>query len=674
MWLTKLGNRVLASVLESMPQQLKAASIRARVQAGVVSVLVGSTFSASLALAASPDDQFLNARTAYNTRNQAALASALQSLQSQQYILAPYADYWLMLLNLSQADKTSVRDFLNRYQDLPFADRVRGEWLKSLARRGDWETFFDEYPKFKREDLTVSCYAADGGIQQGLESAVLDGKALWLSANELPVNCEAVFDRLQKGGVLREEDIWARTRLLLQGAKITVAKTVLQRLPGFDKANQKLLDKVYQNPQQVLEKRQISLNSKLGKELNLFALERLSRTQPALALDHWEKLHKSFEVADRDYFWGRFALHAARKHDPMALSYFERAGNATLDKEQLEWRARAAMRATDWKALQTAIAQMPESQRDELVWQYWKARALKEQKQLVAANLILVKLARENSYYGLLAEEEMGDVLEAPVAVYKASAEDLRLALEVPGIQRALALRRLEMRTESRAEWQLATSNFDDKQLIAVAELAFKEGWYDVAISTSDRTKLLHDFGLRYPTPYRDIMQGYAAENSLDEAWVYGLIRQESRFVSWAKSVAGASGLMQVMPATAQWIAKRLGMGDYKPAMINQLDTNLRFGTHYLRYTMDQMNNQALMATAAYNAGPGRPRRWASDKPLEGAIYAETIPFSETRDYVKKVLGNSYYYSQQLGTKKQSLKERLGTVPGIGSAVSAEED
>lgn len=672
MWLTKLGNRVLAPVLESVPQQLKAAPIG--MHAVLLCAALSCALSASLTWAASPDDQFLNARSAYNTRNQAALTSALQSLESQQYILAPYADYWLMLLTLSQADKPTVLEFLKRYNELPFADRVRGEWLKSLARRGDWSSFFEEYPKFKRDDLAVRCYAADGGIQQGLESAVLDGKALWLTGNELPANCEAVFDRLQKGGVLREEDIWARNRLLLQGAKITVAKTVLQRLPGFDKANQKLLDKVYQNPQQVLDKRQISFKSKFGRELNLFALDRLSRTQPALALEHWEKLHSSFEPADRDYFWGRFALHAARKHDPMTLSYFERAGNSALDKDQLEWRARAAMRAGDWKALQAAIAQMPDSQRDELVWQYWKARALKEQKQLVAANLILVKLARENSYYGLLAEEEIGDVVESPATVYKASAEDLRLALEVPGIQRALALRRLEMRTESRAEWQLATSSFDDKQLIAVAELAFKEGWYDVAISTADRTKLLHDFGLRYPTPYRDIMQGYAAENGLDEAWVYGLIRQESRFVSWAKSVVGASGLMQVMPATAQWIAKRLGMGDYKPTMINQLDTNLRFGTHYLRYTMDQMNNQALMATAAYNAGPGRPKRWAADKPLEGAIYAETIPFSETRDYVKKVLGNAYYYSQQLGTKQQSLKERLGTVPGVGPAVSTEED
>lgn len=624
--------------------------------------------------AAGPDDIFLSARAAYNARNLNALTTASRNLHAQHYILAPYTDYWRFLLELNQASNQSVRQFLDQYKDAPFADRLRGEWLKVLARRQEWETFFEEYPKLQREDMAVNCYAADGGIQQGLESAVNAGKALWMTGNELPANCDAVFDRLQKGGVLREEDIWARTRLLLQGSRITVAKSVLQRLPGIDKNNLKLLDRVYQNPQKVLENRQISFKSRLGKELNLYALERLSRSQPALVLDLWEKIHGNFDVADRDYFWGRFALHVARKHDPAALTYFQRAGNAVLDNDQREWKARAAMRAGDWKALQEAIAAMPESLQAEQVWQYWKARALKEQKQIVAANLILVKLAKENTYYGLLAEEEMGDALGAAPERYRASADEVRAVLDNPGIQRALALRRLEMRWESREEWRFASRDFDDKQLIAAAEVAFREGWYDIAINTADRTKLLHDFALRYPTPYRDLMQGYVADNALDEAWVYGLIRQESRFVSWAKSVVGASGLMQVMPETAKWIAKRMGMRDYKPAMINQLDTNLKFGTHYLRYTMDRMDQQPLMATAAYNAGPGRPKRWASDQPLEGAVYAETIPFSETRDYVKKVLSNSIYYSHQLGTQSQTLKQRLGVVPGVGAPVNPEQD
>ena len=245
---------------------------------------------------------------------------------------------------------------------------------------------------------------------------------------------------------------------------------------------------------------------------------------------------------------------------------------------------------------------------------------------------------------------------------------------QTPGIQRALELHRIDLRWEARNEWAWAMRDLDDRQLITAAEIAFREEWYDVAISTADKTKLTHDFALRFPTPYREKMQNYARENGLDEAWVYGLIRQESRFISYAKSGVGASGLMQVMPATAKWIARRIGITSYSHTMINELDTNIQFGTHYLRYTLDLMGGQPVMATAAYNAGPSRARRWADAQPLEGAIYAETIPFSETRNYVQKVMSNAYYYSHQVGAKLQTLKQRLGQVAGGGAGAATAED
>jgi soluble lytic murein transglycosylase len=128
---------------------------------------------------------------------------------------------------------------------------------------------------------------------------------------------------------------------------------------------------------------------------------------------------------------------------------------------------------------------------------------------------------------------------------------------------------------------------------------------------------------------------------------------------------------MQVMPATAKWIAKRLGMDGYNQGMINQLDTNIQFGTHYLRYALDKMGGQPLMATAAYNAGPTRALRWAQEEPMEGAIYAETIPFSETRNYVQKVMSNAYFYAHRLGTQVKTIKQRLGLIAGSGTAAEA---
>lgn len=647
----------------------------------LASILLGfSLLLSGQANALSNDELFADARDAYRKQDDTALAADTQQLQAQNYILAPYADYWLMLLRMSEADNDYVRNFLNHYAELPFADRVRGEWLKKLGKQQDWQTFLAELPNFHRDDTVVSCYVLQGQSLQGNMEALAQGKALWMVAADQPANCNLLFDSMINANVLTEEDIWARFRLALAENKIGVAKSTVKRIKNFDVANLRLLDRAYQNPQQILENKLISLKGRYGHEVNLYALERLAHSQPSWALVLWQKLQTHYSDEDRGYLWGRFALHAANRHDPIALEWFEHAQevapNLILDKEQLAWKARAALREKNWDVLQSAIAAMSPAQQEEGVWRYWKARALKEQQQLPAANAILAPLSTEQNYYGLLAQEELGDAMSALPSYYKASEEEVRAMMNLPGIQRALELWRLDMRGESKLEWVWAVNNLDDRQLIAAAEVAFRADWYDMAINTADKTKFMHDFSLRYPTPYLDMMQSYARENNLDEAWVYGLIRQESRFTSRAKSSVGASGLMQVMPATAKWIAKRLGLGDYRPAMIHELDTNIQFGTHYLRYTLDAMDGQSVMATAAYNAGPNRPKRWAAKQALEGAIYTEGIPLSETREYVKKVMANACFYAQRLGTKAQTLKQRLGVVAGTneGGALAAEEN
>jgi soluble lytic murein transglycosylase len=228
----------------------------------------------------------------------------------------------------------------------------------------------------------------------------------------------------------------------------------------------------------------------------------------------------------------------------------------------------------------------------------------------------------------------------------------------------------MEMRTDAMREWNWATRSFDDRKLLAAAKVARRNGMYDRAISTADKTVQLHDFSLRYLAPYRDVMRTHIQENGLEEAWVYGLMRQESRFVTSAKSGVGAQGLMQVMPTTARWIARKLGLKDYRASLLKQLDTNLMLGTYYMKNMLSQLDDNPVLASAAYNAGPGRARRWLADKPLEGAIYIETIPFDETRDYVKKVMSNTMYYAQEFGAPRRTLKMRLGIVPaGQGGTI-----
>jgi soluble lytic murein transglycosylase len=199
---------------------------------------------------------------------------------------------------------------------------------------------------------------------------------------------------------------------------------------------------------------------------------------------------------------------------------------------------------------------------------------------------------------------------------------------------------------------------------MAAAELAREQRIYDRVVNTSERTQEAVDFSQRFIAPFEGQVMAQAQSINVDPAWVYGLIRQESRFIMDARSVVGASGLMQLMPATAKYVANKIGMTDFRPSNVNDFDINTKLGTHYLRMVLNDLGGSQVLASAGYNAGPGRPVRWRSTltHPVEGAIFAETIPFNETRDYVKSVLSNATYYAAVFSGQPQSLKERLGHI------------
>jgi soluble lytic murein transglycosylase-like protein len=398
----------------------------------------------------------------------------------------------------------------------------------------------------------------------------------------------------------------------------------------------------------------------------LFALQRLAKQSLDLASARWNKIAPYFPAPEQHYFFGRLAYEAARDLDDRALQWYKAAANTPLDEQQSAWRVRAALRAQDWGEVLATINAMSEQQQGEAAWRYWKARALHALGRSAESRNIYLTLSREYNFYGLLAGEEMAGtpVMSQAVATYKPDSHAIAEMEALPGVQRSLALYRMGLRNEALEEWRWLVRNLNDRELLTAAEIAVRNEMYDRAIGAADMTVNVHDFSLRYLAPYRDVLQEHIQEYSLEEAWVYGLMRQESRFVSSAKSGAGAAGLMQVMPSTARWVANRLGLKSYRKSLIHQLDTNLRLGTYYMKSVLSQFDDSPVLATAAYNAGPRRAREWRGDRPMEGAIYVETIPFGETRDYVKKVMSNTMYYAIQFNAPLRSLKKRLGVVPG----------
>lgn len=611
--------------------------------------------------AASQDNLFLEARAAFQ-RGDIDKLDARASMMPEEHVLIPYVRYWQLKSRIAEARADEVQSFLARHEDTLVADRLRADWLRQLARNADWDAFLDEYPKLGTADTDLACFAANTRLGRG-ESGVLSAtRTLWFTPQVLPESCLPLFKAMFDTQILTENDSWTRVRLALESGSVTSAIMLLTYLPASERPNAATLESISMRPQKYLGKAPLALKTRAQRELAIFALYKTAESWPQIAVEHLRRIEDKLPEPDREYAWAQVASVAARNLYPDALAWFSHSGNGMNDR-QLSWYARAALREGDWSATLSAIGAMSKTERLRAQWRFWRARALMALGQPAEARVLLASLSNEYNFYGQLAAEELGTSISTVPQTYHPSSEEVDAIAADAGLQRALSLYRSGLRYEAALEWQWSIKDFDDKRLLAAAMLAVRNDWYERAIDTAGRTVILHDFALRYPAPYRKVVQDYTQQLGLDEAWVYGLVRQESRFVHTARSSAGASGLMQLMPATARWVAKRMGLNAHHRTLTEAADTNLGLGTYYLRHVLDSLDSHVALASAGYNAGPGRAREWAATRPLEGAIYVETIPFSETREYVKKVMSNTLYYAKLFRQSTLSLRDRLGVVP-----------
>lgn len=618
------------------------------------------------------DKDVLLAREAFERRDLKAIASAkdrLKSANGAPHPLTSYAEYWWLLANLAKTEgfawnsAAEIRAFLNANADAVVADNLRREWLKVLGKQDRWALFAAEAPRLNIEDTEVNCHHWRYRLSRNDRDALTEAKAFWTAAGPAPDACDSVFAALMAEKLLPPADAWLRVRRLLENNQLADARKSAAVVPNLPANFERLTTLAGQNPAQYLQGEKLQPSSPASVELFLFAVTRLARTDAERAATLLAEHGKKLPANDVGYAWAQVGLYGGMQHDPSALLWFERASSFRLNDTQAGWKARAALRAADWATVEAAINAMSETARRESAWRYWRARALQEAGNADGARALREALARENNFYGVLAAEELGAPLSPDWHGWKPSGVEIAAVLRRPAIDRALALYRLDMREEGLREWQYGIRHMSDEQLLAAAEAARAANVPDRAINTAEKTLMVHDFTQRFPRPHRADLVTHARAQGLDEAWVYGLIRQESRFITSARSRVGAMGLMQLMPGTAAWAAKRVSMDRFSLAKVTDVPVNLSLGSYYLRHVLDGLGHPVL-ATAGYNAGPGRARRWRAAMPLEGAIYAETIPFTETRDYVKKVMVNAWFYAHQAGATTRRLKEMMGTVPG----------
>ncbi|MGB7501506.1 MAG: transglycosylase SLT domain-containing protein [Azonexus sp.] len=626
-------------------------------------LLLGLFVSLPLFAQESGDSTYLAARDAFRAGDRAKLGRAAEQIGNHE--LAPYVENYQLRMNIDQGDSAAMRAFLERNERSYVAEKLRADWIRWLGKRGNWSEIVAEYPKLIAPEPDVTCYNQQARLADGDKTALDEAQQLWLTMLEPPEACRAVFEALIRDNRLATDDVWARTRRQFEANRTGPAKFTLAALPASQAVDAKALDKVIDSPLGYLAKQPANWSgSRTGRELAALAIQRIAANDPRAAATELEKLLGRMQDPERQWAWSQLGLQAARRHYSEALGWYAQGGETPLSDEGAQWKVRAALRAHDWSVVLATISEMPPSLAAQPEWVYWQGRAYKAGGLTSQADALFEKVAGQHNFYGNLADEELGRKIVTPPKAKAPTAEEQKAARDNPAIRRAMVFFRLNMRTEAVKEWNWSLRGMDDRELLAAADLAKRNQIWDRAINTADRTKNEHDFTLRFLAPYGEQVRPAAQNQSLDDAWVYGLMRQESRFITGAKSNVGASGLMQLMPATAKWVAKKIGLKDYNHGRVTDTEVNVLLGTSYMRLVMENLDNHPVLTSAAYNAGPGRAKKWRADQPLEGAIYAETIPFNETRDYVKKVMSNSVYYSMQFTGRPDSLKTRLGVVGG----------
>lgn len=581
--------------------------------------------------------------------------------QLRGYVLAPYLEYFYLQKRLTASPPERIATFLGKHRNLPVAGLLRESYLRQLARQERWA----EYRVFYQPtaDAELRCYHLRASIADKEPDPAWfeEAKSLWLVGRSQPSACDPVFDELYSREAISADQVWERVTLLIQGGNDRLAERFSAHL---DPARREWLEywlRAHRQPQDVLARPGFPLVGPYAVQVISHALQRLGRSDQELAMMFLERYgqEKFLSPRQKAELARHIALHAAYSQDPRALGWLDALPPEVVTDNVRLWTARMALRNQDWPRLLQAIAALPDRERNDPQWTYWRAHALAAIGEREAAQTEFALLAMERSYYGFLAADRLAlpyNLKHVPTAVAK---DTLAQVAAKPGIVRAREFFALGMMPEARREWAAAVARLNRAQQQQAALLALEMGWYDRAVVTANQAGLNDDLNLRFPTPYREQVEQYSRLSRLDPHITYAIVRKESAYRPDVASPVGALGLMQVMPQTGRQVASRLRV-ELPAGGLLDVDTNLKLGSAYLRAMLDRYNGNLALAAAAYNAGPHKVADWLNrNAGLPPTVWIEAISYYETREYVKSVLAFAAVFDWQLNGEPGRLSNYL---------------
>ena len=568
--------------------------------------------------------------------------------QLHYYPLQPYLDQKRLMTKIKLSSASEINDFLIKYEGTPLDWPLRKKWLNYLAKRNKPLLFQRYFKATSNVELTCQYYRFQ--LQTGVVPTRVLPKvsALWLVGKSQPKVCDPLFKQWQKAGYRTNEMIWQRIVLSADGGKHTLIPYLTSLLPKKEQYIAELWHKVRRNPAYV--KRLAKFKHKNAKEAEIVAygLKRLIWRTPQQALDTYA-LAKSllpFTTQQQQQITLKFALALASKNHLAARVWLEKVDDELFSSNLTQWYITDALRDQNWKNIKVKLSKLPEVAQQSLKWRYWYSRSLLATGELAAGNALLTELAQSRHYYGFLAASYLKKPANFQNMPLEVSAEEKALIIKSPEAKRAFELFAIGRFHHARQEWNYWLSKLNDREKLVASKIANEMHWYDRAIFTLAKVGYLDDVNLRFPLGFETEIKHYAGNEKINSAWAFAIARRESSFMSDANSPAGAKGLMQIMPGTAKQLARKTVSNRY---LLNAKN-NIKLGTKYLRNLLDRHDGNQVLATAAYNAGPYRVKSWLKDADsLPADVWIETIPFKETREYVKSVLAYQQIYQHKVG-------------------------
>lgn len=581
------------------------------------------------------------------------------------YPLLPLLEYEYLKKRVDVTPTVTLHEFINTYNYIPQSDYLRERWLKHLVRKGDWKTFMLEY-KDSLDDTALKCHRLNHQIRTSNDQLPLmqQVESIWLTSKRLPSACDPVFKQWHKAGHMSKEVIWARVKLIMERRRVSLARAIVKMYLGpIDYVWFKRWEAVHHNPARELRRINYRIETPLARNIIKHGIVRMAYRDPVAAMDMWDKMKIKFAFfgEDESYVLRRLGVLAARHHLEEAYTWLARVSASDNDEELRLWRMKSALRSGEWETARYFLATLNTEEQESERWRYWRARILEHTDEKAEAMAIYRALSRERGYYGFLAADRLGADYSMGHKSIEVSKEDLKAMQQRPGMLVARELFETGDTLNARRQWNWMIKRMNKSELKKAAVTAREWGWYDRAILTANRSEYYDDLDIRFPILYRDMVEANAERSGIEPSWIYGVMRQESAFIQDARSPVGALGLMQLMPRTGRQVGRQLKMRIRSKSSILKVENNLLLGSTYLKTVLDKNRGNQMLATASYNAGPHRVKRWLPEEnDLPGDIWVETIPFNETRNYVKNVLGFTAVYDHRLGGQPRRITTRMG--------------